>query len=84
MPDRLPETHPAITLRLKRAEGHLRHIVGMIAEGRPGLDIGTQLNVVERALAKARRALIHDHIGDCLIGTRAQDRTAIKAMIRLL
>lgn len=78
------ETHPAIALRLKRAEGHLRRIVTMIEEGRPCLDLATQLHAVERAVAEAKRALIHDHIDHCLTGTGAHDLTEIKAMTKLL
>lgn len=84
MTDHLHETHPAIALRLKRAEGHLRRIVEMLAEGRPCLDLATQLHAVERAVAEAKRALIHDHIDHCLTGTGIHDLTEIKAMTKLL
>lgn len=30
-------THPALIARLKRAEGHLRAVIGMIEEGKPCL-----------------------------------------------
>jgi DNA-binding FrmR family transcriptional regulator len=59
-------SHPAIVTRLKRAEGHLRRVIAMIEEGRPCLDLATQLHAVERAVAEAKRALIHDHIDHCL------------------
>lgn len=64
--DHIHASHPAIATRLKRAEGHLRRIIGMIGEGRPCLDLATQLHAVERAVAEAKRALIHDHIDHCL------------------
>ena len=59
-------SHPAIATRLKRAEGHLRRVIAMIEEGRPCVDLATQLHAVERAVAEAKRALIHDHIDHCL------------------
>jgi DNA-binding FrmR family transcriptional regulator len=59
-------SHPDIINRLKRAEGHLRSIVGMMEEGRPCLDLAQQLHAVEKALANAKRELIHDHIDHCL------------------
>lgn len=59
-------SHPAIAIRLKRADGHLRRVIAMIEQGRPCLDIATQLHAVERAVAEAKRALIHDHIDQCL------------------
>lgn len=62
----LHETHPAIVKRLKRAEGHLRSIVDMIESGRSCLDIAQQLHAVEKAVANAKRTLIHDHIDHCL------------------
>ena len=77
-------THPAIIGRLKRAEGHLRRVIAMIEEERPCLELATQLHAVERALAEAKRALIHDHIDHCLTGEAAHDLTEIKAMTKLL
>ena len=59
-------SHPEIAQRLKRAEGHLRSIVGMIEAGRPCLELAQQLHAVEKAVANAKRALIHDHIDHCL------------------
>ena len=59
-------SHPEILTRLKRAEGHLRSIITMIAEERPCLDIAQQLHAVEAAVANAKKQLIHDHIEHCL------------------
>ena len=56
------QSHPEIVTRLKRAEGHLR----MIENGRTCLDIAQQLHAVEKAVANAKRTLIHDHIDHCL------------------
>ena len=67
--DPLHASHPAIVKRLKRADGHLRSIVDMIAAGRPCVDIAQQLHAVEKAVASAKRALIHDHIEHCLTDT---------------
>jgi DNA-binding FrmR family transcriptional regulator len=60
------QSHPAIVKRLKRAEGHLRSIVGMIEAARPCLDIAQQLHAVEKAVAQAKRTLIQDHLDNCL------------------
>ncbi|BCA64388.1 nickel resistance protein NreA (plasmid) [Sphingomonas sp. HMP9] len=64
-------SHPAIVKRLNRADGHLRSIVEMIEAGRPCVDIAQQLHAVERAIASAKRALINDHIDQCLTDTAA-------------
>ena len=77
-------SHPAIATRLKRAEGHLRRVIGMIEEGQRCVDLATQLHAVERAVAEAKRALIHDHIDHCLAAGGGQDLAEIKAMTKLL
>jgi DNA-binding FrmR family transcriptional regulator len=59
-------SHPGIVARLKRAEGHLRSVIGMIEEGRPCVDLAQQLHAVEAAVTNAKRELIHDHIEHCL------------------
>jgi len=60
------ESHPAVVKRLKRADGHLRHVIEMIESGRPCTDIAQQLQAVERAVTNAKRVLIHDHIDHCI------------------
>lgn len=59
-------THPTIIKRLKRAEGHLKSIVTMLEEGRGCLEIAQQLQAVEKAVANAKKSLVHDHIDHCL------------------
>jgi DNA-binding FrmR family transcriptional regulator len=60
------QSHSDIIKRLKRAEGHLRSIVGMIEAGRPCVDLAQQLHAVEKAICQAKRTLIQDHIDHCL------------------
>lgn len=60
------ESHPDIIKRLKRAEGHLRTTVEMMETNRACLDIAQQLHAVEKAVAAAKKALVHDHIDHCL------------------
>jgi DNA-binding FrmR family transcriptional regulator len=62
----LHESHPDIVKRLKRAEGHIRKVIMMFGEGRPCLDLAQQLHAVEKAIAEAKRQLIHDHVDHCL------------------
>jgi uncharacterized protein len=66
-------SHPEITKRLKRAEGHLRSVVAMIEDGRPCLDLAQQLHAVEAAISKAKKELIHDHIEHCLEGGSSRE-----------
>lgn len=58
--------HQTVITRLKRAEGHLRSTVGMIADGRSCIVVAQQLQAVEAAVANAKRLLIQDHIDHCL------------------
>lgn len=70
------QSHPEITKRLKRAEGHLKTIIGMIEQGRSCVDIAQQLHAVEKAICNAKKTLIRDHIDHCLeqsIGPMARD-----------
>lgn len=60
------QSHPEIIKRLRRAEGHLRGVIGMIEQGRPCLDLAQQLHAVESAVREAKKALIHDHLDHCL------------------
>ena len=59
-------SHPDIVKRLRRAEGHLRSVVTMIEDGKPCIEIAQQLHAVEKAVAQAKRTLIHDHLDHCL------------------
>ena len=74
-------SHPDIIKRLKRAEGHLRSLIGMIEVGKPCLDLAQQLHAVENAIANAKRELIHDHIDHCLDETVKGDGKAARAAL---
>lgn len=78
-------THPSLIARLKRADGHLRAVIDMIEAGRPCIEIAQQMQAVERAVANAKRALIHDHMDHCLDAEHsAADRDELKAISRYL
>ncbi len=75
----LHQSYSAITKRLKRAEGHLKTIIGMVEQGRSCVDIAQQLYAVEKAICNAKKTLIHDHIDHCLeqsVGPVARDARA--------
>ncbi len=73
-------SHPAIIKRLKRVEGHLRSVIGMLEEHRPCADIAQQMQAIESAITKAKKTLIHDHIDHCLEQTPSFDRTNRKSI----
>ena len=62
----LHSSHPQVLNRLKRADGHLHNVLEMLIQGKACLDIVQQLHAVERAIAAAKKALIHDHLDHCL------------------
>jgi len=78
------DTHPEIAQRLKRAEGHLRSVIEMIEAGRSCIDIATQLQAVEKAVAAAKRALIHGHIDHCLETGGTEDIAELRTLAKLL
>lgn len=77
-------SHPKVVTRLKRAEGHLRSVIGMIEDGRTCVDVAQQLQAVESAIRNAKQALIHDHMDHCLDAESTGDRAELKAIARYL
>lgn len=62
-------SHPSyvnVAKRLKRASGHLQNVIAMVESGRECIDIAQQLHAVERAVAAAKRTLVHQHLDHCL------------------
>ena len=66
--------------RLKRANGHLAKIIGMIEANRDGMEIAQQMQAVISALENAKVVLIRDHIEHHLedivgeLGPEARDK----------
>lgn len=77
----LHASHAAILKRLKRAEGHLRAISGMIETGRSCVELAQQLHAVEKAISEAKKTLILDHIDHCLEAQVAASGVADVALI---
>ncbi len=71
------QSHKQVPDRLKRAHGHMHKIMDMMVEGRPCVEVAQQLYAVEKAVVKAKRLLIHDHIDHCLGQDEAEDAQAI-------
>ena len=80
--DSLHQSHPEIVKRLKRAAGHINSIITMVETHRSCAELAQQLHAVERAIANAKRTLIHDHIDNCLdesvSDNHADSRAALK------
>ena len=54
--------------RLKRIEGQVRGITGMVEEDRYCIDILTQIQAVRAALAKVETELLQNHLHHCIEG----------------
>ena len=63
--DHTHQSHPNIIKRLKRANGHLESVIGMMDQGKPCLELAQQLHAVEKAIQQAKRVLVQDHIEHC-------------------
>src|SRR5579863_4289831 len=62
--------------RLKRIEGQIRGIEGMVADDRYCIDILTQISAAQAALDKVALGLLDDHTHHCVMGASDEDRGA--------
>jgi DNA-binding FrmR family transcriptional regulator len=69
---------PLLT-RLRRIEGQVRGVQGMVEEDRYCIDILTQITAVQAALDKVALELLEDHAAHCVVGAdpkKQPERTA--------
>jgi DNA-binding FrmR family transcriptional regulator len=84
------EDKEGLRRRLRRIEGQVRGIEGMVEDDRYCIDILTQISAAQAALDKVAIELLDDHVQHCVIGAepRLQDeRTdelmgAVKRLLR--
>ena len=57
--------------RLRRIEGQVRGIAGMVESGRYCVDILTQLQAARAALARVEREILDDHVAACVSAAAA-------------
>ena len=60
--------------RLRRIEGQVRGIEGMVEDDRYCIDVLTQIGAVQAALDKVALGLLDDHAHHCVIGADAADQ----------
>lgn len=58
----------ALQQRLRRIEGQVRGIQGMVDEDRYCIDVVTQITAIQAALDKVALGLLEDHTHHCVIG----------------
>jgi CsoR family transcriptional regulator, copper-sensing transcriptional repressor len=60
--------------RLRRIEGQVRGIQGMVDEDRYCIDVLTQISAVQAALDKVALGLLDDHARHCVMGAGEDDQ----------
>jgi DNA-binding FrmR family transcriptional regulator len=60
--------------RLRRIEGQVRGIEGMVEEDRYCIDVLTQIGAVQAALDKVALGLLDDHARHCVVGAAGEER----------
>jgi DNA-binding FrmR family transcriptional regulator len=67
-------TKDQLLKRLKRIEGQVRGIEGMVDDERYCIDVITQISAVQAALDKVALGLLDDHARHCVIGAGADEQ----------
>jgi DNA-binding FrmR family transcriptional regulator len=60
--------------RLRRIEGQVRGIQGMVDQDRYCIDVLTQISAIQAALDKVALGLLDDHVGHCVQIAAAEGR----------
>ena len=71
-------TKDQLQIRLRRIEGQVRGVQGMVAEDRYCIEILTQIAAIQAALDKVALGLLDGHAQTCVIGAEPQDQDARK------
>lgn len=83
------QSKDAVLKRLRRIEGQVRGIAGMVADDRYCIDILQQISAAQAALDKVALALVDDHVRHCVMGAdpgrqeemRAELMTALTRLV---
>jgi CsoR family transcriptional regulator, copper-sensing transcriptional repressor len=60
--------------RLRRIEGQVRGVQGMVEDDRYCIDVLTQINAIQAALDKVALGLLDDHARHCVMGADPADQ----------
>jgi DNA-binding FrmR family transcriptional regulator len=80
MPDPAPPTRgysatkDQLLARLRRIEGQVRGLEGMVEDDRYCIDILTQISAAQAALDKVALGLLDDHAHHCVVGAESSER----------
>jgi DNA-binding FrmR family transcriptional regulator len=67
-------TKEQLLARLRRVEGQVRGLQGMVEDERYCIDVLTQIGACQAALDKVALALLDDHAHHCVLGAAEEDR----------
>ena len=67
-------TKDQLLARLRRIEGQVRGVQGMVADERYCIDVLTQISAIQAALDKVALGLLDDHAHHCVLGAREDER----------
>src|SRR3954452_23982924 len=67
-------TKDQLRKRLKRIEGQVRGIEGMVDDDRYCIDVITQISAVQAALDKVALGLLDDHARHCVMGAEGEEQ----------
>ncbi len=74
-----------IQMRLRRIEGQIRGIIGMVADGKPCEDVVTQILAARAGMDRVAAELLKCHVSDALNTRTPEDaREAVMRAISLL
>jgi CsoR family transcriptional regulator, copper-sensing transcriptional repressor len=65
-----------LSKRLRRIEGQVRGVEGMVEDDRYCIDILTQISAIQAALDKVALGLLDDHARHCVMGADEQNQPA--------
>src|SRR5438132_1003597 len=69
-------TKDQLQTRLRRIEGQVRGIQGMVAEDRYCIDVLTQIAAIQAGLDKVALGLLDGHAHTCVIGAEPREQDA--------
>ena len=67
-------TKDALLKRLRRVEGQVRGVQGMVEDDRYCIDVLTQISAIQAALDKVALGLLDDHARHCVMGADADGK----------
>src|SRR6476661_5808644 len=67
-------TKDQLVTRLRRIEGQVRGVEGMVEDDRYCIDVLTQISAVQAALDKVALGLLDEHARHCVVGAVGEER----------